>query len=242
MYPRGPGQPARVQWKIVTRAAAVSSVVRLSRVAACDQGQRGSCPSQTFVTGRARAILEKPLDPIARSSKFSRHPGRTCKTIGFAVRYPPVPNDLPGRKRPAEGVYIRMDQPTIVFMTVGTDHREPWLAQKLVQDSLELTWREADGWSVGYYLLMPDHLHLFCAPRDLSFTLEQWLKFWKSRFKRRHLDQPWHFQRAGWDTRLRRQESYSQKWNYVRENPVRKGLVSHPDDWPYQGMINELRW
>jgi hypothetical protein len=27
----------------------------------------------------------------------------------------------------------------------------------------------------------------------------------------------------------------SEKWNYVRDNPVRAGLVSLADDWPYAG-------
>jgi REP element-mobilizing transposase RayT len=36
---------------------------------------------------------------------------------------------------------------------------------------------------------------------------------------------------------LRSNESYSQKWNYVRENPVRAGLVKSATDWPYQGQI-----
>ena len=36
---------------------------------------------------------------------------------------------------------------------------------------------------------------------------------------------------------LRSDESYSQKWNYVRENPVRAGLVKSAADWPYQGEI-----
>jgi hypothetical protein len=34
---------------------------------------------------------------------------------------------------------------------------------------------------------------------------------------------------------LRNDESYSQKWEYVRKNPVRAGLVQRTDDWPYQG-------
>jgi len=34
---------------------------------------------------------------------------------------------------------------------------------------------------------------------------------------------------------LRNDESYTQKWEYVRENPVRAGLVPRADDWPYQG-------
>ena len=38
-------------------------------------------------------------------------------------------------------------------------------------------------------------------------------------------------------TLLRSDESYAQKWNYVRENPVRAGLVSKAGDWPYSGEI-----
>ena len=36
---------------------------------------------------------------------------------------------------------------------------------------------------------------------------------------------------------LRSTEGYSEKWNYVRENPVRAGLVDHATNWPYQGEI-----
>jgi len=36
---------------------------------------------------------------------------------------------------------------------------------------------------------------------------------------------------------LRSDESYAEKWNYVRDNPVRAGLVKAADDWPYQGEI-----
>ena len=36
---------------------------------------------------------------------------------------------------------------------------------------------------------------------------------------------------------LRNDESYGQKWEYVRENPVRAGLVPRADDWQYQGEL-----
>lgn len=39
------------------------------------------------------------------------------------------------------------------------------------------------------------------------------------------------------DHLLRNDESYAQKWNYVRENPVRAGLARTSDEWPYQGEI-----
>jgi hypothetical protein len=40
---------------------------------------------------------------------------------------------------------------------------------------------------------------------------------------------------------LRSSESYSEKWNYVRDNPVRAGLVANANDWHWQGQIEELR-
>jgi putative transposase len=43
------------------------------------------------------------------------------------------------------------------------------------------------------------------------------------------------------DHLLRSSESYSEKWEYVRLNPVRKGLVDRPEEWPYQGQIIPLR-
>ena len=50
------------------------------------------------------------------------------------------------------------------------------------------------------------------------------------------------FQHNCWDRQLRSGESHSQKWNYVRNNPVRKGLVANVEDWPYQGELNVLQW
>ena len=50
------------------------------------------------------------------------------------------------------------------------------------------------------------------------------------------------WQRDCWDRQLRTGESYAQKWEYVRNNPVRKGLVANADDWPYQGELNVLEW
>ena len=40
---------------------------------------------------------------------------------------------------------------------------------------------------------------------------------------------------------LRNKKSYAEKWIYVRENPVRSGLVKMADEWPWQGEINPLQ-
>jgi putative transposase len=133
-------------------------------------------------------------------------------------------------------------QPTIVFLTVCTHNRQPWLAQTDAHAILRDAWQKAHAWLVGYYLLMPDHLHLFCAPHDLTVTLDNWVTYWKRMFTRAATNPDWAWQSGHWDTRLRRTENYQEKWAYIRENPLRKGLVTQPDDWPYQGMLNALRW
>ena len=148
----------------------------------------------------------------------------------------------PERRNPAHGVLISPDQPTVVFLTICTQQRQPWLSQLGVQRALVDLWRAADTWLVSDYLLMPDHLHLFCAPRDLKFTLEAWVRFWKSQFRRQHLDEPWEWQRDFWDTRMRDAEHYHDKWIYVQENPIRKGLVSRIEDWLYKGRVHEFKW
>jgi putative transposase len=53
---------------------------------------------------------------------------------------------------------------------------------------------------------------------------------------------PSHWQKTFFDHLLGSAESYSEKWNYVRENPVRAGLVAKAEDWPYMGEIFELEY
>ena len=41
---------------------------------------------------------------------------------------------------------------------------------------------------------------------------------------------------------IRRGESYSAKWEYIRQNPVRAGLCATPDEWFFEGEMHVLRW
>lgn len=117
------------------------------------------------------------------------------------------------------------------------------MANPVVQSSLKNLWKEeATAWLVGYYLIMPDHIHFFCAPHDLHFGIDQWVEFWKSRFSRQHLEESWVWQRKSFHRRMRDRVEYEEKLSYVRENPLRKGFVKNSDDWPYQGRIHDLKW
>lgn len=153
-----------------------------------------------------------------------------------------LPEDYPKRGKPAAGVHVQFGRPNWVLLTAGTEGRRAWLDNASAHECLVQVWSKATAWLVSDYVLMPDHLHAFCAPHDLNFTLERWLSYWKSQFRRQHGRTDWTFQSGGWHHRLRHGESYAEKWLYVQFNPVRKGLVQRPEDWPYTGRVHELSW
>ena len=151
-------------------------------------------------------------------------------------------SDQPAWNAPDQRVFVSISEPTIVLVTVCTQGRKRWLAQADIHQALLKTWTQAAAWMIGRYVLMPDHLHFFCAPTDLMFALDRWVAYWKRLFARANPERLGAWQRLSWHHRLRRDESYQEKWEYVRNNPVRAGFVLHPNDWPYQGELNVLRW
>jgi putative transposase len=148
-----------------------------------------------------------------------------------------------GRKTPAKGVHFSFSGPNILWTTLCAKDRGQWLAQQAVMDLLHDIWfNDATAWLVGDYLFMPDHIHFFCAPRDLRFTVEKWFAFWKDRFSKSHDHPEWNWQRGGFHHRIRSAKDYSEKWIYMMENPVRKGLVTRTQDWPWKGRVHDVRW
>lgn len=132
----------------------------------------------------------------------------------------------------------------LIFLTVAVNGRRPLLNRDAIHQLLRSLWSDARDWKVGRYVLMPDHVHLFCAPTSLApqVSLSSWMAYWK-----RTSTRSWPFsgekpiwQKDYWDRQLRSVEHYEGKWNYIVQNPVRAGLVQKPDDWPYQGVIENL--
>jgi REP element-mobilizing transposase RayT len=78
--------------------------------------------------------------------------------------------------------------------------------------------------------------------RRLSL-LSEWMKSLKNSLSKtlRAMNVPApHWQKGFFDHVMRSEESYSEKWIYVAENPVRKKLAAHAGDWLYQGEIYPL--
>ena len=85
--------------------------------------------------------------------------------------------------------------------------------------------------ALGRYIIMPDHVHLFVRGGP-DFTLSSWVGGLK-RAMSVAVKSPRLWQPGFFDHILRSDESYADKWNYFRDNPVRAGLVQTADDWPY---------
>jgi putative transposase len=152
---------------------------------------------------------------------------------------PPCPATLEGlphraRKTLQHEIPDWVGDGAVLFITINCKPRgQNQLAQPTRVDAIErsLHHQQSSGaWWVHLLLLMPDHLHaLVSFPRQATYRRA--IQNWK-RFLARQLGIVW--QRDFFDHRLRNDDSLTEKWAYIRNNPVRKGLVSAADDWPYQ--------
>ena len=130
----------------------------------------------------------------------------------------------------------------LYFVTFCTYRRRKWLARDDVHEAFVDFATKAQrkfNIAVGKYVIMPEHVHLF-ACGDAAFILGRWIGQLKQALARaaglaRQNSQAW--QEGCFDHVLRSDESYGQKWQYVRDNPVRAGIVASADEWPYQGEI-----
>ena len=135
----------------------------------------------------------------------------------------------------------------IFFITACTNDRRNILANSQAAAILmeELTAaKERHDWNVGRYVIMPNHVHFFCAPGNEAEDLSVFIKFWKEwtskKIKRECGIEGHVWQREFFDHLLRSEESYVQKWDYVLNNPVRAGLAKDANEWPWQGEIEIL--
>jgi putative transposase len=95
------------------------------------------------------------------------------------------------------------------------------------------------GVGVGRYVLMPDHVHLFLRGM-VDFRLMQWVRMLKRAMSKVIAVPPPHWQEGFFDHVMRSSESYSAKWAYVEQNPVRAGLVAAQEAWPFAGQSVDI--
>jgi putative transposase len=129
----------------------------------------------------------------------------------------------------------------LFFVTICTLHRRKIPSLHAAHNAVLLYGTRATkefNVALGRYVIMPDHLHLFVRG-DQNFVLGNWVKGLKRAILKTlpSQSQTSFWQPGFFDHLLRSDESYAQKWEYVRQNPVRVGLVRSAEDWRYQGEI-----
>ena len=150
------------------------------------------------------------------------------------------------RRHPAhQMVFEQVNRSTIIFVTVCAKDRKPIFAKPIIHDLIVQSWHKAHLWIVGRYIIMPDHIHFFCTPTLHEYpALKKWIQYWKALVSRKWpvLNEQPIWQQDFWDTQLRTGDSYSEKWHYMQNNPVRAGFVEKAEDWPFQGELEKLFW
>ena len=95
----------------------------------------------------------------------------------------------------------------------------------MLLESLQ-THAERARWTLHLGVLMPDHLHLVLSGQDPAVVVRNW-----KRYTARHYGVRW--QRDFFEHRLRADESFHAKVEYILQNPVRAGLVASASAWPH---------
>ena len=153
-------------------------------------------------------------------------------------------HQYPNRPPRLSNVFKKFDPP-LYFITCCTFDRKPLLDNDRFHDHFVklMTRKYHDGIVCGEYVIMPDHLHFFLRIDPNRYTLGKTIGFLKQSFSKPLRDigvaQP-HWQPGFFDHILRSANSYSEKWDYVSNNPLRAGLVQRANDWKYQGTIGAI--
>ena len=134
----------------------------------------------------------------------------------------------------------------VYFITTCVATRKPLLAAPAIHHILREEWaglRDRHHWTVGRYVVMPDHVHFFLMPlpadaKPLPSVVGRWKEWTAKRIVADTGLMPPIWQPEFFDHVLRSTESRSAKWEYVRQNPVRAHLVGDAEDWPYAGSID----
>ncbi len=86
------------------------------------------------------------------------------------------------------------------------------------------------------FVIMPDHLHLLLTVYD-DMTIEKAMQLIKGRFSHRlshefgYKGEVWH--RGFTEEQIMDRESFEAHREYIAQNPVKAGLASDPEEYPF---------
>jgi putative transposase len=123
------------------------------------------------------------------------------------------------------------------FITFSCHHRLPFLgtpaARTLFERSLEAMRRRYD-FIVSGYVVMPEHVHLLTGePKNV--LLSKAIQALKLSVSVQCAERPFWLSRY-YDFNVNNEEKRVEKLRYMHRNPVKRGLVEKPEDWPWSSF------
>ena len=112
------------------------------------------------------------------------------------------------------------------------------LPARIVENTIRWLHKE-DRWQCKAFVIMPDHVHIVFVPGQKANLSKLMNSFGKNTAKRLNdllgkKGRVW--QKGFYDHCLRDEDAYIRHLKYVVENPVRKGFVDKPEDWPFSAI------
>lgn len=134
----------------------------------------------------------------------------------------------------------------VYFVTICTHDKQNYFSNievaKIIKDEIEF--RMINETRMFCFCIMPDHLHMLLSLTD-DYTQKGTLQHWVSAFKRytsRITNQMFDikplWQKNFYDHIVRKEESLLKIAEYIVENPVRKGMVSEWEEYPFSKIID----
>ncbi len=93
-------------------------------------------------------------------------------------------------------------------------------------------YRDAEKYDLFAFVIMPDHLHLLLRPAP-DVSLEKVMQLIKGGFSFRLKSKFDVWNRGFNETQVMDQKAFVKTKAYIEQNPVRRGLVNLPEDFPY---------
>ena len=127
------------------------------------------------------------------------------------------------------------------FVTFSCHGRQPHLttptACKLFEKSLEAM-RIRHEFHIFGYVVMPEHVHLLVTEPKHT-PLSKALQALKLSVAIKSTQRPF-WQRRYYDFNVFTTGKHTEKLKYIHRNPVTRGLVEKPEDWPYSSHRHYL--
>ncbi|MBI3230159.1 MAG: transposase [Burkholderiales bacterium] len=146
------------------------------------------------------------------------------------------------------------------FFTVVSYRRRPILCEPEIRTALHeaINWvRELRPFTIDAWVLLPDHLHtIWTLPANEADFATRWQSIKRrvssqsaafllnatqlntSKIKRREASL---WQRRFWEHCIRDDHDFARHMDYLHYNPVKHGLVTRVQDWPYSTFHRHVK-